>query len=96
MKRLVITTVVASTMVFAPIAHAATWTTVATRTATGESVKVIDVTLSEPTALRFRSRSETEEAVAWVVSCSAGTDVRRSAVRGSRPSASASSACHSL
>lgn len=81
MRKLVIATAVASTMVLAPAAHATTWTTVATRTATGESVKVIDVTLSQPLALRLKSRSETDGAVAWVVSCSSGTDVK--AVSGS-------------
>jgi len=81
MRRLVITAVVAGTMVLAPVAHAATWTTVATRTATGESVKVIDVTLTQPLALRLKSRSETVGAVAWVVSCSSGSEVK--AVSGS-------------
>ena len=81
MRRLVFITVLAGTLAFAPIAHAATWTTVATRTASGESVKVIEATLSQPLALRLKSRSETEGAVAWVVSCSAGTDVK--AVSGS-------------
>ena len=81
MRRLVITAAVAGAMVLTPIAHAATWTTVATRTATGESVKVIDVTLTQPLALRLKSRSATEGAVAWVASCSSGSDVK--AVSGS-------------
>lgn len=81
MRRLVITAAVAGTMVLTPIAHAATWTTVATRTATGESVKVIDETLTQPLALRLKSRAETEGAVVWVVTCALGEDVK--AVSGS-------------
>jgi len=76
MKRFVIAAAVVGTMLIAPAAHAATWTTVATRTATGESVKVISESLSQPVALRLRSTSQTEGAVAWVVSCALGTDVQ--------------------
>lgn len=81
MRRLVIATAVAGSMLIAPAAQAATWTTVATRTATGESVKVIDETLTQPLALRLKSRSETEGAVAWVVTCALGEDV--AAISGS-------------
>lgn len=63
-------------MLLAPVAHAATWTTVAKRTATGDSVKVIDVTVDQPLALRLKSRSATVGAVVWVVSCAQGGEVK--------------------
>ena len=76
MQRLVIAAALAGSMLIAPAAHAANWTTIATRTATGTSVKVIDKTMSGPVALRLKSRSETEGAVAWVVTCALGEDVK--------------------
>ncbi len=81
MRRLVLAAAVAGSLVIAPAAQAATWTTLATRTATGESVKVINEALTQPLALRLKSRSESEGAVAWVVTCAVGEDVR--AVSGS-------------
>jgi hypothetical protein len=69
MKRALVAATLTGAMLTAPVAHAATWTTVAKRTATGDSVKVIDVTVDQPLALRLKSRSETVGAVVWVVSC---------------------------
>ena len=76
MKRAVAAATLTGAMLIAPVAHAATWTTVATRTATGASVKVIDVTVDQPLALRLKSRSETVGAVVWVVSCPQNGEVK--------------------
>lgn len=76
MKRAVVAVTLTGAMLLAPVAHAATWTTVAKRTATGDSVKVIDVTVDQPLALRLKSRSATVGAVVWVVSCAQGGEVK--------------------
>ncbi len=75
MKKAVVAGTLAAVMLVAPVAHAATWTTVAMRTATGTSVKTINVTIDQPAALRLKSRSETVGAVAWVVTCAQGADI---------------------
>jgi hypothetical protein len=75
MKTLLVTTAAVGSLLLAPPVHAATWTTVASTTSDGTVIGSMDETVAAPTALRLRARSQSEVAVAWVVTCTSGDTV---------------------